>query len=134
MYINQKRKVQEGIPPKASNTGRLATMNKEKAEVFNNIFASVFTTDCSSHTPRVDRSKDGDWWKNVPTSVSKDVVCNKLRNLNIHMYVHPDEMHPRVLRELADVVAKPVPKIFEKSCWSGEVPCDMKNRQIHTHF
>ena len=50
-YINWKRKVQEGIPFLVSNTGMLVTTGKEKAEVFTNIFALVFTSACSTHGP-----------------------------------------------------------------------------------
>ena len=48
-YIKWKRKVQEGIPSLKSNTGRLLSM--DKAEVLKNIFSSVFTSDCSTHSP-----------------------------------------------------------------------------------
>lgn len=53
--------------------------------------------------------------------------------MNIHKSVGPDEMHPRVLRELADAVAKPL-FIVEKSLQSGEGPRGWRKGNITANF
>ncbi|KFQ70750.1 RNA-directed DNA polymerase from mobile element jockey, partial [Phaethon lepturus] len=63
-----------------------------------------------------------------------DQVRDHLRNLNMHKSMGPDKMHPRDLREWADVVAKTLSMTFEKSWPSGEVPGDWKKGHIAPIF
>jgi len=42
----------------------------------------------------------------------------------------PNGMHPRVLRELADVIAEPLSIIFESSWTTGEVPEDWRKANV----
>ena len=45
-----------------------------------------------------------------------------------------DEMYPRVLWEMADVIAKPLSMISERSWQSGEVPGDWRKGNIAPIF
>ncbi|KGL85959.1 RNA-directed DNA polymerase from mobile element jockey, partial [Charadrius vociferus] len=66
--------------------------------------------------------------------VGEDQVRDHLRNLKVHKSMGPDEIHPWVLRELADEVAKPLAIIFEKLWRSGEVPADWKKANVTPIF
>jgi len=133
-YFSQKKKVKESVPHLISNTGKLLATDEKAAEVLNNIFASVFSGSLTSHTSQVDGLQDGDWGSKAPTTVREDQVHDHLRNLSIQKSMRPDEMHPRVLRELADVVAKQLSMISETSWQSGEVPGDWKKGIIAPIF
>jgi len=51
-------------------------------------------------------------------------VRDHLSDLDVHKSMGPNGMHPRVPRELADVIAEPLSIIFERSWRTGVLPED----------
>ena len=56
--------------------------------------------------------------------IKKDMVQHKLEELNCNKSQGPDEIHPRLLKELNSVIAEPLAKLFQNSLVQGVVPND----------
>ncbi|KFP91478.1 hypothetical protein N311_03230, partial [Apaloderma vittatum] len=64
--------------------------------------------------------------QNEVITIKEQVVSDLLRHLDAHKSMGPDGLHPSVLKELADVLAKPLSIIYLKSWLTEKVPMDWK--------
>ncbi|RMC12280.1 hypothetical protein DUI87_09792 [Hirundo rustica rustica] len=69
---------------------------------------------------------DGVREQNGPLIIHEVAVRELLKCLDIHKSMGPDGIHPRVMRELADELAKPLSILYHESWLTGEVPDNWK--------
>ena len=64
--------------------------------------------------------------------IDKEMVKEHLIFLNEFKSPGPDELHPRVIKELAEELSEPLSIIFAESWKMGEVPDDFQRRLSET--
>ena len=106
-YINGQKKDTQGIPPlKRRNGNGVAESELEQADEF----MDVFNKNEHSQVPLPNRSAP--FMNDIVVSVVG--VSKFLKGLNPSKALGPDEIHPRVLKELAH--------LFQQSIDTGEIP------------
>ena len=102
-------------------------MDEEKAEELNAFFASVFNSkgSCSPDTQPPEQEDRNEEQKETP-KIHGEMVSDLLHHIDTHKSMGPDGIHPRVLSELADVLAKPTSITYQQSWLTGEVPVGWK--------
>ena len=107
--------------------GKTVAKDEEKAEVLNAFFEWSFNskTNCSLCTqPPVLEDRDGE--QNEAPIIQGEMINNLLHHSNTHRSMVPYGIHPRVLREMVEVLTKSLSIIYLQSWLTGEVPVDWR--------
>ena len=105
-------------PLKKRNGSGVAQSESEKAAEFNGQFTDVFTKSEYSQGPLLDRSAP--FMEDIV--VTKEGVTKLLKGLNPSKALGPDELHPRVLKELATELGPIFAHLFQQSIDYGDIP------------
>ena len=108
----------------------LAQSDFEKASEFNGHFTDVFTKSEHSQVPLLDRSAP--FMEDIV--VTKEGVTKLLKGLYPSKALGPDELHPRVLKELATELGPVFAHLFQQSLDKGEIPKEWSLANISPLF
>ena len=104
--------------------------DKDKADIMQDQFASVFTKpndNLPEFNPRTNSILGN-------ILITREMVRKKILALDVSKSVGPDEISPRLLREIADHVSNPLTLLFNKSLQEHYVPKDWRTAYISPIF
>lgn len=133
-YIQSKTKKSSGISSLIMDDGKLTDTDQEKAETLNSFFSKVFTRETRSNLPTTELGSKSSGALLTDIIVTKQAVKEKLNNLKPNKAQGPDNLPPRVLKELSSELAAPLCYLFNKSIQSGMLPLEWKTGEVTAIF
>jgi hypothetical protein len=135
-YVKSKTKTPTGIPElwKDENDEQAgtATEDTEKANVLADFYSTVFTNEPPGETPDLPNRNINPM--PLREEISEILVSKLLKGLNPSKSPGPDKLHPRILKELAETLTKPVTMLFNRSLQSGNLPELWKRANVSPIF
>ena len=101
------------------------------AQVLSNFFKSVYVNEGSGPLPEF-KAQVKSKIRSIDVT-EEDIKC-ALKSLNVNKSKGPDGIHPRVLKELADQIASPLCKIFNRSIKEGKIPDMWREAEVRPIF
>ena len=133
-FARDRLKTKIGVAPLLSNPddpGTLRHSDEEKADILQSQFCSVFTREPEGEIPQLE-PRIGERLERLV--ITHEWVLKALMKTNITKSCGPDELHPRMLKELAVELAAPMTKLFNQSLFLGEVPEEWKMANVSPIF
>ena len=132
-YLNSCTKTRTKVGPLRDDDGVLQTDDQKMAEMLNKTFISAFTEEDLSTMPTPEQLFVGD----SPLSdilITEKMIRRKIDALDPNKSPGPDQIHPTVVKELADILSTPLKIIFNKSLEEGVVPHDWRIANVTSIF
>ncbi|MCS5551394.1 MAG: reverse transcriptase family protein, partial [Gammaproteobacteria bacterium] len=126
-YIKSKKQDTSGVAPLRDDKGFLHSDAKNKAEILNTQFKSVYTNE--DHTNIPDK-RHSPYTTMNPITVTENGVLKLLQRTNPHKATGPDNIPARLIKELAPELTPAITFLFQTSLNLGKVPKEWLNAHI----
>ena len=126
----RKLKTKVGVAPLLANLddkNSLVFDDKEKANLLQSQFASVFTKESLDNIPSFSMRSQA---KISTIEIPVEEVEKKLRSLNTNKSYGPDEIPPNLIFKLAEILSEPLTILLNSSLRSGKIPREWKTAVI----
>ena len=126
MHTRRYLKTKSGIGPlleDPKNNESMKFEDTEKALILLDQFSSVFTREGDGDIPKI-ATRTNTLLSNMHLTV--EVVRKGIEDLNQYKSCGPDQIHPRLLLELFDLIAVPVTLLFNATLKHGSLPKDWR--------
>ncbi|KAK7093942.1 hypothetical protein V1264_007621 [Littorina saxatilis] len=131
-YVKSKTSTRSGVGDLKKEDGNRATTDRDKAELLNTFFQSVFTNEDDGPLPQPPTYNYGEAL--VDFDIKDEEVKKKLQGLKTNKAGGPDGISPLVLSTAADSLAHPVAELFRRSLAAEQVPGDWKRATVTPIF
>ena len=128
-YVHSRLTTRTRVEDLVTEDGTMASTDAEKARTLAGAYSKVFCWDEDpASVPVMNAEYEGPLLEEL--QVTPDQVQAKLRDLRPASSPGPDTIHPRVLRELAAPLCRPLADLFNHSLEEGRVPEEWKMGQV----
>ena len=127
-YARSKQKVRDKVGPLENNRGNIISDGFEMAEVLNEYFSSVFTTEDISSLPVPFTKFDGNKSEHLgQLCVTPEMIEQKIKKMKDNKSPGVDGIPPKLLKEIVEQISTPLAKL---SLQKGIVPSEWKQANI----
>ena len=129
-YLKSKRQDGNGVSPLKEN-GQLHSDSRRKAEILNNQFCSVFTSEDTTNIPKLTGPPNTEMPK---FEITVQGVTKLLGGLNGGKASGPDELPNLILKNAANEISPFLKIIFDQSLQTGKLPDDWVEANVAPVF
>ena len=128
-YVKSKLKVKPAIAPLIDKNKKKTKTEQQQAEVLSDFFAEVLEVEPGGDLPYLD-DRPLITEPLTTINITKEATLKMLKSLNSSKSSGPDEIHPRILKEIADVIAEPITRLYKNSLHQSKIPKEWKTAVI----
>ena len=132
-FVRSKQRVKIKVTQIRKTDKNLTQNDLESAEELSKFFQSVFVNEDTGEIPQLELRRER--VQQLSTiEITREKVCNKLSQIQENKSPGPDGIHPKILKEMANVLDNPLTILFNKSLKEGRLPNEWKCANVVSIF